>query len=368
MIGLNYTYYKNQWKIILKNYLLLFWFAFNTIRSEKELTENNIYKIIKKIEKTWTKKLKTLIKESNDWLFDSPLIKDLLKLSYDNEIQEKFFQKKYKSNLIKNKRIINIFNKLYWINYNHEIKNIEFKKYFKNKELFNKYHIKTFQNPEKEIQSFLDFSFLILEKAGYTKDKEKISNEIKKYSINIVNTKKNSSFTKFQWRKIIIHINWNRKTTIFHECTHVIQRIIKQLYKIPKKDFELHKHNEGIANFFAYNLFNNIEEKNLKEINLDYIFFPKYSYLYQKIIKYWTNSEQKNYEIIKKECIKLWYTDIEEIKNIYDRFFKFFSKNQHKYLYPKELLYQIWYEKIIEWFFKKNKTQHIADLLLYKSI
>lgn len=363
MIGVNYTYYK-KWKIkILKSYLLLFWYIFNIIQNGNDIDENNIQKIIKKIKTNSWRKNKLLIKKCSNDLFDNILIKKLLILAYEYEIEEKLLFKKRQNNIFRNNRIISVFNKLYNINFRKETQKIKKESYQIKlskceKEIITK-------DGKEEIKKFFDFIVFIFKKSGYIKESKKILTNLHK--IKIVFTTNNSSFVKEENNNFIISLNNKKKTTLYHECTHVIQKIIKNNFWNQNKDFDLHSHNEWLANFFAYNLYNNIESNSLTSISLKKMFFPKYNYLYKKIIQEGANSKEKNQKIIEKYSKKLGYTNKEEIINLQDRFFKFFSLQQHNYLYPKELLYQIWYERIIQSFTGKNKIKHIANLLLYKS-
>ncbi len=362
MIGVNYTYYK-KWKIkILKSYLLLFWYIFNIIKNENDLNEKNIQKIIKKIKTNNWRENKVLIKKCNDNIFDNTLIKSLLILAYEYEIKEKLLLKKSQNNIFRNNRIIYIFNNLYNIDFQKEIQKIKKNSYPIKISKYEKDNI--IKDGKEEVKKFFNFITLLFKKSGHIKESKKIITS--KNEIEIVFTKNNSSFVKRKNNKFIISLNNRKRTTLYHECTHIIQKIIKEEFWNKNKDFDLNIYNEWLANFFAYNLYKNIESNSLKIISLKKIFFPKYNYLYKRLLKSWSNSKDKNHKIIEYHSKKLGYTDKEEIRNLQDRFFKFFSLQQHNYLYPKELLYEIWYEKIRQSLKKQNKIDQIANLLLYK--
>lgn len=365
MIGLNYVYYYTSKEIILKNYLIFFGILLGEITTEIELNPKIAKKIMQYIKKTPAKKAKMMIKSSDEKLFDSPLIKELLELAYDYEIQEKFLKKTIQSSPKKNKRIANIFSSLYSQDFNTLLNNIPLSEYTKHQEIFSTYTAQISKNIHKDIQKFFSFIFLILTHWWYTKQKNTLQKIIASYTIKVVYDQNNSSFVHIWENSIIISLNSKKKTTLYHECTHLIQKIIKKDFTIHYKDFEIHTYNEWMANFFAYNLFDAIEMSDITKISLQYIYFPRYSYLYKQLFDHWSNSAKKNYSLIKKECKQLWYTKNEEIKNLYYRFFKFFPLHQHIYMYPKELLYQIGYEAIICSFKKKNTAQHLADLLFY---
>lgn len=168
-----------------------------------------------------------------------------------------------------------------------------------------------------------------------------MSQAIKTYTVNVIFTTNNSSYTKIEDTTISLYLNNKKKTTLYHECTHVVQKIIRSTYNKPYKDFELILHNEGMANFFAYNLYHTIESKNLTFITINPIFSSKYDQFYKELVTNGGKSKEENYEIIYTRAKTLGYEYDEQIENLQDRFFKFFSLQQHNYLYPKELLYQI---------------------------
>ncbi len=365
MIGLNYVYYRHKDKIILRSYLTLFWIILKEINDECEINDLIAIRIINKLKTINTKTAKNMIKNADEKLFDSVLIKKLMFLSYDYEIWEKFLWRKIVVNKLKINRIISTINKIYWINYKKEI-NLLDTKYYKPKE-YNKLSKQVYINSKSEIEKYIKILSEILEKSWYEEESSNIINVLDKSIIKIKYCDSNSSYTRIVDDEIYLYLNNKTKTTLYHEFTHTIQQIIRNIYNIKLKWFETTLQNEWIANFMAYNLFENIETGELEIINLNHLFFPKYSYLYKKIYSKWSNNSKKNYNLLKKNAQKLWYKEENEILNLYYRFFKFLPLNQNKYLYPKELLYKIWYEKIIKSFVWKNPIRHLADLLLYKT-
>lgn len=367
MISLNYTYYKINNDIILRWYLILFGILFKEIENNDNLDDKSSQIIIEKIKKISSQKAKKMIKYSDDKLFASPMIKNLMLLSYDYEINGKLLWKKTSVNIWRTNRIMNIFNQIWWINYKKEIKGLNLWKY--NLEKFYLYTQDTYEDIDKEITLFLNTIWNILNKAWYINERKILQKSIQHYKINTIYSEDVWSHVKDKENEkdITIYLNSRKKTTLYHEYTHILQRIIRKEFNINMKWFELISQNEWVSNFIAYNLFDNIWSENLDHINLEHIFFPKYNYIYNKLYNNWSKSTQKNYKLISKELKKIWYKNEEEIRGFYFRFFKFLPLNQNKHLYPKELLYKIWYEKTLESFIGKNKIKNIADLLLYKT-
>lgn len=227
------------------------------------------------------------------------------------------------------------------------------------------YNTQTFTSPEDMFNKFFSFIFHILVKTWHRKEKNKLQKELQNYTFTVMYQKKNSSFVEIKNNKIVMYMNSKKKTTFYHECTHLLHVMVRKIFSIQKEHFTLHTYNEWAANFFAYNLFENIEACSLDSISLQHIYFPKYSYMYQELLDKGTNIPYKNHLLVKKICATLWYTDDQEINNLYYRFFKFLPFSQHRYLYPKELLYQIGYEKIIHSFRTKDPIQRLAEIILY---
>jgi len=105
-----------------------------------------------------------MIKKSDDTLFDSALIKELLILTYDYEITGKLLKKNIPSYQTKNKKILTIFDTIYGMHYHYNINNIPSEKYIINKDIHDAYEKKTITNTKKELQLFLKCIFLIFEK------------------------------------------------------------------------------------------------------------------------------------------------------------------------------------------------------------
>jgi hypothetical protein len=365
MIGLNYVYYSLNDDIILKNYLFFFGLFFKEIVSEDEMDKKKAKKIIALLKGISPLKAKQAIISSDENIFDSPLIKELLLLAFDYEIWAKLCKKKIPSLLKTNQRILSIFNTLYGIDYHRSITTANFAKYTKNQWIYTFYHEQYYDSAEASIKKFFSFVFDILEKSGHKKEKRQLEQEVTIHTIRTVYHKANSSFVEAKGNTITIHLHSKKKTVLYHECTHLIHMLVRKRFSIKKKWFKIQSFNEGAANFFAYNLFDNIEQWTFTTISLKYLNFPKYSYLYHEIFTKGTNSSHSNYLLVKRTCKTLWYTNKKEIEAIYYRFFKFFPFSQHMYLYPKELLYQIWYERIIHSFKGKDPLYRIAEIILY---
>ncbi len=350
MIWINYLY-KQLWdKIILKNYLLFIWYRYWIINYEAEL-EQKINEIVYKLNETIEhNELKyELWKKENNIFFDWPECRKILLYAYDVEINFKYLKKKTAFDKNNAKKTMNIFNKVYWFNFHDHIENFSIKNFSKKE--YKKLRSIEYVNANETVDRFLDFVYQILIESWYKKEEVLLRNKFREEPIKIIFKQWINWFVS--WNIITI---WNKlQTTLLHELTHVINNCFYKKKSMYKRTL----FNEWFANFVAYNLYYTIIEKSNK-IQKKALFRPIYSILYYKINNKCSNDENKNYKIIEKTLIKENFCKKNKVKYFYNRFYKFFHYAQNKYLYPKELTYEIWYKNIINNFKKTSDRKKLC--------
>lgn len=174
--------------------------------------------------------------------------------------------------------------------------------------------------------------------------------------------------------KVLVEVGNNTLTTLFHELVHATNRFFRFDYydeSIVCYD-SMTQTNEWLSNFVAYHLMDSILAGDINMVDhmtLEPIFFSMYIDIYATMREHGTNNRKKNYDIIYQELKKFEWdllTD-EKARFYYERFYKFFHYDQHEYFYPKEMMYYLGYNGILELFrSSKNKKQLLTNCLLGK--
>lgn len=364
MLNINYLYENLEPHPLLWNFCIFTGLYHGIISRCNQYKKNKTEIIAKTLEDIKLDQLLHNLKKA--WArqyFEDPEIQKLLILTYPVEVEQKFLQKENIS--IDTWAIMTTFEKLHEISYTQEVTK---KVNINTIAWFQELRKRTYE--QDEIETYIQRFFAFVQKILLAQKYEKENAALQDFIQHKLKIKKSAqgSITKRYPDSITVYLANNYITTLFHELTHVVNKFFRNIYneaeqKIP--DFKRTKHLEWFANFIGFNAIDTIIEE--KEINYEPIFISPYSYTYRQVYKNWSNNIEHNKTII-RESLSVFSNEYKEkIDYLHQRFYRFFPYEQNKFLYPKELLYQIGYDNILQSFKKaENKDSLLAKYLLNK--
>ena len=311
---------------------------------------------------------------AHDKSFDDPLIRKILMESYPYQMQMKFVGQAVSDDLERNKRLIGHFNQFFKIDYE---KVMEDYCQSCNREIaaksFLTHETQRYEDIIKASSLFTDFVLTLLDHSWYADEADAFQRFLHT-NLEIKYTPGISGNTSYEWNKVLVEVGNDTYTTLFHELTHAINRFFRmQYYADDIVCYEnLTKTNEWLANFVAYHLLDAFKARDIDAIDtidLEPIFFSMYIDIYATTREHWSTDRKHNFDLIYQELKKFegdLLTD-DKANFYYERFYKFFHYDQHKYFYPKELMYYIGYHEILKLFRNsENKGNTLIQCLLGK--
>ena len=365
-LWLNYWYTDINNSRLLKNYIYLL------NKREDFLLEDDEKHICRHINDG---KLLQMLK-SPEYLsdFEEIEVQSIMLKAYPYEVLMKFKNQKIENNIETNEKLIWYFNQFFNINYAEELE-----KYCNecNREAMKNTYLthERWRHNDIDIatEQFFDFINKLLLEEWYKNEVEALV-KFMKPNLRLNYIKWISGVTWYDWDIISVDVGNNTYTTLFHELIHAVNRF----FRIKHYDENivcydsLTKTNEWLSNFVAYHLMDAIiagDIDMIDEMSLDPIFFSMYIDIYATMREHGTNDRTKNFDIIYQELKKFEWdllTD-DKARFYYERFYKFFHYDQHEYFYPKEMMYYLGYNGILELFRNNsNKKQLLANCLLGK--
>ena len=366
-IWLNYSqYYYMDGVSLLPNYLFL-------LDNEEFITLEDKKHILKHVHDG--KLLSMLQDETNNYAFDNPLIRKMLLDAYPYEVLMKFADQKVENDDQVNKNIITHFNSFFKIDYEKELE-----RYCKEcnvdalKHNFLAHERWRYDDISVATNLFFDFVCNLLKELWYDNECEGLKKYVKS-QLDVKYMEWISWNAEPQWEGMLVEVGNNTYTTLFHEMVHVTNRYFRYTFVWENHEVcadNLTKSNEWLANFVAYHLMDHITEGNIDGIdslNTDPIFFSMYIDIYATMREHGTHDRRQNFDLIYLELKKFEWdllTD-QKAKFYYERFYKFFHYDQHTYFYPKEMMYYLGYNAILDLFkTSTDKKQLLANCLMGK--
>lgn len=347
----------NQYNIfepkILTSYLRFCGF-YNWIAKRKKKFLKNKKKIIDLtlIDISTWKFYKELKKSCNLAFFGDVRIQNIYRLWYDAEIRQKYL---HQDNIeCQNMQIIELMN---------EILGIDYFKYLSDNSLQDMDSKKVQTQIKLKKETYTDvleilgkFKLFISSLLQNSWNGTMIADFIRKFDKIKIRDNKNLNRTFYIKDKIFIDLKDRNTVSLLHELAHASNKILsKQKHEHNTKSRT--KQREWLANFVAYNCFDAINSKNL-EISLENIFVSPYTPIYQNLYKHGTDDKEYNKKIISDSFSSFGHPASDpDLDYRLFRFYRFFPIDQHIFLFPKELVYQIWYDNIASKI-QNSKTPH----------
>lgn len=366
-IWLNYWYSHTNTSRLLKNYIYL-------INGEEDFSvQKNIDHITDHIHDNTLLRMLQWVEFLPE--FDQVEIQNIMLEAYPYEVLMKFKWEDIMNDKKRNERLIWNFDRFFKIDYHTELNKycIECNRWA----LQSTYlaHEKwRYSNIAWATKQFFAFIHKILNDQWYMIEAEALQKYME-WNLKISHQSGISGNTDYNEDKIEVDVWNNTYTTLFHELIHATNRFFRTHYSDEDHYFcedNLTKTNEWLANFVAYHLMDTIiagDVDMIDNMTLEPIFFSMYIDIYATMREHGTNDRKKNYEIIHQELKKFEWdllTD-EKARFYYERFYKFFHYDQHEYFYPKEMMYYLGYNGILDLFRNSdNKKQLLASCLLGK--
>lgn len=172
---------------------------------------------------------------------------------------------------------------------------------------------------------------------------------------------------------IIIKVGNHTRVTLFHELTHAVLLFFKSLEEIKPLAVNLARHNEGVCNLIAYHLHDQIMQGQYDIVGMDLEarYFSYYIDVYAHMYEHGFADREKNYRLMHDELIRFEGNLMSDVKARYyfNRFYRYFHFDQHKYMFPKELMYALGYDGTLAKMRKADdKQQCLVDLLMYQDL
>jgi len=371
-IWLNYTHEQVAWGMILPSYVYLvdklYPLAWAKLFSGDEFETNLFLSYVDQ-----QALLHMLENKDNDRYFDTQGIRDILLHAYPYEIQMKCLWETIHNNTQRNQKLIWLFNTFFGIDYTQVIADYTHQRdmsvYARAKNL----ETRTYTNRVSCVFAYLWFIDSLLRSQWFHKEADR-HNDFADKHLRVTYTQWISGVTTQVGEQIIIEVGNDTYITLFHELVHFTNRFFRfHYYQETDVCFDNYtRTNEGLANFVAYHLLDSISTQditNIDKMTTDPLFFSIYIDIYARLIQEWTNYRAHNFSLINSALHDFYGNLLTQRKAdfYYQRFYKFFHYDQHKYFYPKELMYHIGYHEIREMFcVSDNKTQLLAQCLLGK--
>lgn len=370
LIGLTYTHISTKFWKILPNYLYL-------LESQYRPVHGTVHEaLVPQIHKLLDDGLleDKLLHRRYDKYFEAPVLRKILLEAYPYEILYKFLGEDITNDDARNERLISMFNDFFAIDYHETIQT--YCDSCRSEEQFQRslaHHELLYDDMAKAIKQFIVFVEALLRDQWFEEEAEECTKFLQTKVI-FAHEKWMSGVTIDNGSDILIKV-WNMSyTTLFHEMVHAVNNFFRE--KFAHADHhdvcfdQLTKTNEWLANFVAYHCYDAImsgQIDQLEEMATDQRFFSSYMDVYATLYQSWSDDPAHNFQIVHDEMQKFEWSLFSKKKAAfyYERFYKYFHYNQHTYMYPKELMYHIWYTTIREMFAESSdKKQLLVQCLL----
>lgn len=289
--------------------------------------------------------------------FDSPVTQQILANAYENEIIYKFlWVTSHKENNHNDQKLIELFNTYFEIDYEELLE--KYCSQCNRWELLSRHNNvrkQEYTDRKEVIELYLSF----IEHICTIADQPHYGEAHRTFAAKhlIVEDKPWTTWeASRRWENVLITLGNNSYETLIHELVHFTHNFFEDIYEETSFDQLVTDsiEHEWLANFIAFHFMEYIihDQKDITTISTDHSFFSYYIDIYATLRKDWWDTKEHNYTIVRNELISFEWEDITDAKVdfFFERFYKYFRYDQHKYFYPKELIYYVWYNKMLEWF------------------
>lgn len=315
--------------------------------------------------------LELLHNPQNNDLFIDPLVREIMLEAYPYEIEYKFMQQNITNDLVRNEKLIKLFNMYFQEDY-HKTMESYCSHCNKDRLIERSQHVHHFTYTDRKlaVEQYLTFISTLLTQAKY----QHAASVLAQYAEShlIITYEEGISWVAWiDWENVKIKV-WNSTyVTLYHELTHFVMNFFNEFYpetKWLRTTWDSTKNNEWFANFIALHFYTQILEWT---IDIWWcapypLFFSMYIDIYATLIKQGSIDSKHNYDLVAQQLRHLESSTItdDKINFYYQRFYKYFHYDQHTSLYPKELLYYLGYNQIREAYCElpeDQKAQYIID-------
>ena len=361
-IWLTYTH-----KIYLSWAILMPWYIYAL--QKNHIVDSDDEQALQKLIDEWHL-LSYLENPRHDRDFDDPLIRKIMLEAYPYEVELKFLGKDIKNDTERNQRLVSLFNNLFATDYHGVLGTYTHQDQLDVQAINIQMHEHRFEDIEVAKKQYIDFSIKLFEDQWYHEEAKALDffctqRLTIEYSAGI------SWVTIRKGNDIYIWLGNKTYTTMFHEMTHAINNYFKfefydNIYTCDHKT----KTNEGLSNFVAYHLLDNIVENDiytLDQMSLDPLFFSMYIDIYKTLTESGLTNRNTIYSIVQEQLKSFEWDLLTPTKAdfYYQRFFKYFHYDQTTYMYPKEMMYYLGYRWILQLFnVSQNKKALLTQALL----
>lgn len=371
-IWLNYTHEKVGRWMVLPSYVYLL--THDTYFAWAKLFGGDSEEIKRFLDTVRGGRLLTLLQDSNqEQYFDRPGIRELLLEAYPYEVEMKCLKKRISNDPARNQRIMNLFNSFFGIDYQQVVSDYSMQADRTVWHISAEQESRTYTNRVHVVSIYLEFVSLLLRSQWYEQEALR-HQQFADQHLLIEHVAWISGVTFQKWDKVVIQVGNTKYTTLIHELVHFTNKFFRFHY-YDRRDIAFDnytKTNEWLANFVAYHLMDAIIAKDvtaIERMQLSPLFFSVYIDIYATLQEQGSTHRKHNQALIEHEFRKFYRSLLTKRKaNFYvQRFYKFFHYDQCEFLYPKELMYYLWYKGMLDLFASSSdKSCLLARCLLGK--